>query len=38
MGRVGEPDDIAAAVAGLLSDANHWVTGQRIEISGGQSL
>jgi NAD(P)-dependent dehydrogenase (short-subunit alcohol dehydrogenase family) len=38
MGRVGEPDDIAAAVAGLLSDANHWITGQRIEISGGQSL
>jgi len=38
MGRVGETDDIAAAVAALLSDANHWVTGQRIEISGGQSL
>jgi NAD(P)-dependent dehydrogenase (short-subunit alcohol dehydrogenase family) len=38
MGRVGEPDDIAAAVASLLSDANGWVTGQRIEVSGGQSL
>ena len=38
MGRVGEPDDVAAAVAGLLSDANGWVTGQRIEVSGGQSL
>jgi NAD(P)-dependent dehydrogenase (short-subunit alcohol dehydrogenase family) len=38
MGRVGEPDDIAAAVAALLSDANQWVTAQRIEISGGQSL
>jgi NAD(P)-dependent dehydrogenase (short-subunit alcohol dehydrogenase family) len=35
---VGEPDDIAAAVAALLSDANQWVTAQRIEISGGQSL
>ena len=38
MGRVGEPDDIAATVASLLSDANGWVTGQRIEVSGGQSL
>jgi len=38
MGRVGEPDDIAGAVAALLSDANRWVTAQRIEISGGQSL
>jgi len=38
MGRVGEPDDIATAVASLLSDANHWITGQRIEISGGQTL
>jgi len=38
MGRVGEPDDIAGAVASMLSDANGWVTGQRIEVSGGQSL
>ncbi|WP_406455372.1 SDR family oxidoreductase [Streptomyces sp. NBC_01622] len=38
LGRVGEPDDIGAALAALLSDANRWVTGQRIEISGGQSL
>lgn len=38
MGRVGEPDDIATAVASLLSDDNHWITGQRIEISGGQTL
>jgi len=38
LGRVGEPDDIAAALTALLSDANRWVTAQRIEISGGQSL
>ncbi|MFF1605624.1 SDR family NAD(P)-dependent oxidoreductase [Streptomyces mirabilis] len=38
LGRVGEPDDIAGAVTALLSDANRWVTAQRIEISGGQSL
>ncbi|MFJ4851357.1 MULTISPECIES: SDR family NAD(P)-dependent oxidoreductase [unclassified Streptomyces] len=38
LGRTGEPDDIGAALAALLSDANRWVTAQRIEISGGQSL
>ncbi|MFK4103749.1 SDR family NAD(P)-dependent oxidoreductase [Streptomyces sp. NPDC019531] len=38
LGRVGEPDDIGAALAALLSDANRWVTAQRVEISGGQSL
>jgi len=38
MGRVGEPDDIAGAVTALLSDANQWVTAQRLEVSGGQSL
>ncbi|MGW7672406.1 SDR family NAD(P)-dependent oxidoreductase [Streptomyces sp. NPDC054775] len=38
LGRMGEPDDIGAALAALLSDANRWVTAQRIEISGGQSL
>ena len=38
LGRVSEADDIASAVAILLSDDNRWITGQRIEISGGQSL
>jgi len=36
--RVGEPDDIGGAIALLLSKENRWITGQRIEISGGQSL
>lgn len=36
--RVGLPDDIGGAVAALLVDENHWITGQRIEVSGGQSL
>jgi NAD(P)-dependent dehydrogenase (short-subunit alcohol dehydrogenase family) len=35
---VGEPDDIGAAVAALLSDDNRWMTAQRVEVSGGQSL
>ncbi len=38
LGRVGEPEDIGDAIASLLSEENRWITGQRIEISGGQSL
>ena len=38
LGRVGEPDDIGATVAALLDDRMGWVNGQRIEITGGQSL
>ncbi|MDF4004285.1 SDR family oxidoreductase [Luteibacter sp. PPL552] len=38
MGRVGVPDDIGPMIATLLSEENRWVTGQRIEVSGGQSL
>jgi NAD(P)-dependent dehydrogenase (short-subunit alcohol dehydrogenase family) len=38
LGRVGLPDDIGAAVAALLSPESAWITGQRIEASGGQGL
>jgi NAD(P)-dependent dehydrogenase (short-subunit alcohol dehydrogenase family) len=38
LGRVGEPDDIGAAVPAILSDAFRWANGTRIELSGGQSL
>jgi NAD(P)-dependent dehydrogenase (short-subunit alcohol dehydrogenase family) len=38
LGRAGLPDDIGPMIAGLLSDENHWVTGQRIEVSGGLAL
>ncbi|WP_315123641.1 SDR family oxidoreductase [Comamonas antarctica] len=38
LGRVGLPDDIGGAVAALLSDGNRWITGQRIEVSGGMML
>ena len=38
LGRVGLPDDIGPMVANLLSDDNRWVTGQRIEVSGGQAI
>ena len=38
LGRVGLPDDIGAAVAAILSPDSAWITGQRIEASGGQGL
>lgn len=38
MGRVGLPDDIGGAIASLLSGNNQWITAQRIEVSGGQSI
>ena len=38
MGRVGVPDDIGPVIASLLSDEYHWMTGQRIEVSGWQQL
>lgn len=38
LGRVGLPDDIGGAIAMLLSDGGRWVTGQRIEASGGMFL
>jgi len=38
MGRAGLPDDIGPMIATLLSEENRWLTGQRIEVSGGQQL
>lgn len=38
LGRVGQPDDIGAAVALILSDGFGWANGARIDLSGGQAL
>ncbi len=36
--RLGKPDDVAAAVMFLLSDASSWITGQIIQVAGGHAL
>lgn len=38
LGRVGLPDDIGGAVAMMLAPESHWMTGQRVEVSGGMVL
>ncbi len=38
LGRVGEPEDVADVIASLLSPDTRWVTGQRIEVTGGYRL
>jgi NAD(P)-dependent dehydrogenase (short-subunit alcohol dehydrogenase family) len=38
LGRVGLPDDVGGAVAMLLAPESRWITGQRIEVSGGMVL
>jgi 3-oxoacyl-[acyl-carrier protein] reductase len=35
LGRMGEPDDISAAVSFLVSDDASWVTGQVLFVDGG---
>lgn len=38
LGRVGEAEDIGKIIAAMFSDGFTWVTGQRIEASGGMML
>ena len=38
LGRLGEPDDVGAAIATLLGDGCRWITGQTIDVSGGFDL
>ena len=38
LGRIGEADDIAALVRFLVGPESSWITGQAINIDGGQSL
>ena len=38
LGRIGRPDDVGGVIAFLCSEDAGWVTGQRIELSGGMLL
>jgi NAD(P)-dependent dehydrogenase (short-subunit alcohol dehydrogenase family) len=38
LGRIGEPEDVGAAVAFLASDDAAWMTGETLVIDGGQLL
>src|SRR6201993_5329237 len=38
LGRIGEPADVASAVAFLVSDEASWITGETLVLDGGQLL
>jgi len=38
MGRAGEPEEVAAAIAFLASEDASYVTGQTLNVSGGLSM
>ncbi|MBB2202983.1 3-oxoacyl-[acyl-carrier-protein] reductase [Gluconacetobacter tumulisoli] len=38
LGRMGQPDDIAAAVAYLVSNEAGWITGTTLNVNGGMAM
>ncbi len=38
LGRIGEPDDVAAPVLFLASDDARWITGQTVDATGGYGI
>jgi 3-oxoacyl-[acyl-carrier protein] reductase len=38
LGRLGQPDDVAGAVAYLASDEASWVTGATLHVNGGMAM
>jgi 3-oxoacyl-[acyl-carrier protein] reductase len=38
LGRIGEPDDVAAAILFLFSDAASWITGAMLDVNGGFAM
>ena len=38
LGRAGLPKDLGPMIASLLSEENHWINAQRIEVSGGVAI
>jgi 3-oxoacyl-[acyl-carrier protein] reductase len=38
LGRIGQPDDVAAATLFLASDASAWITGSTLDVAGGKIM
>lgn len=38
LGRTGVPEDVGPVIAALFADSHRWVTGQKIDASGGWFL
>lgn len=38
LGRIGQPDDVAAAALFLASSASSWITGLTVDVSGGKVM
>ena len=38
LGRLGQPDDVAAATLFLASSASSWITGVTLDIAGGKVM
>jgi 3-oxoacyl-[acyl-carrier protein] reductase len=38
LGRLGRPDDVAAAALFLASSASSWITGITLDVAGGQIM
>lgn len=37
-GRLTSPEDVAQAIAALMSDKTHWITGNVIRVDGGEDI